>query len=93
MIPDTFIEPKKDGIYLNGEKIPNFADFQQQAVELHHNPMFQMMLADAKTRAYKDGFLETTAWEATLGSKGWFGCAVNMETLLKKIIDYKEDMV
>ena len=93
MIPDTFIEPREDGVYLNGEKIPNFADFQQQAVELYHNPMFQMILADARTRGYKDGFLDTVSWEATLGAKGWFACSVNMETLLKKIIDYKESMV
>jgi hypothetical protein len=93
MIPDTLIEVNTTGVYLNGEKIPNFADFQQQATELYHHPMFEMMLNDAKTRAYKDGFLESRSWETTLGAKGWYACAENMKKLLKEIIDYRGDMV
>jgi hypothetical protein len=80
MIPDTFIEVKNDGIYMNGEKVPHWEDFQQQAVELKSNILFQFIVADAKTRAYKDGFL---------GTKGFFACAVNMEKLLQQIIDFK----
>ena len=94
MIPDTFIEVRKnDGVYLNGEKVPNLADFQQECTELLHHPMFGLILADAKCRAYKDGFLDSASWETTLGSKGWYGCAVNMERLLKEIISFKGDMV
>lgn len=89
MIPDTFIKVTKDGVYLNGNNIPNLQDFQQEAVELLRHPMFELLVADAKTRAYKDGFLDTNSWETTLGAKGWFGCAVNMEKLLRQIIDYK----
>ena len=93
MIPDTYIEVKNDGVYMNGEKVPNLADFQQEATELKHNPFFSLLLQDAKTRAYKDGFLVTKNWETTLGAKGFFACASNMETLLQKIIDFKEPMV
>jgi hypothetical protein len=89
MIPDTFIEVKNDGIYMNGEKVPHWEDFQQQAVELKSNILFQFIVADAKTRAYKDGFLGTKNWDTTLGAKGFFACAVNMEKLLQQIIDFK----
>jgi hypothetical protein len=93
MIPDTFIEVLQDGVYLNGEKVPNLADFQQECTEILHNPIFSLIIADAKCRAYQDGFLNSTKWESTLASKGWFGCAANIETLLKKIIDFREPMV
>lgn len=76
MIPDTFIEVKRDGVYLNGEKVPHMQDFQQQATELMHHPMFELLVADAKTRAYKDGFLDTKAWDTTLASKGWYGLSL-----------------
>ena len=88
MIPNIFLEVKNDGVYMNGEKIPNFADFQQQMLELKNNPTFEILIADAKTRAYKDGFLETKSWDATLGSKGFFACAANMEELLNRITSF-----
>ncbi len=93
-MPDTFIEVKKgDGVYLNGDMVPNLADFQQQATEVLHSPFFGLLVADAKTRAYKDGFLDSKSWDVTLGAKGWYGCAVNMEKLLKEIISFREPMV
>lgn len=93
MIPNTLIEVNPDslprGIYINGDAIPNPEEFIQEATELKHNRFFELLTADAKTRAYKDGFLDTEDWETTLGAKGWFGCAANMEKLLQDIIDFK----
>lgn len=92
MIPDTYIEvnPKgKKGVYLNGGEVPNLAEFVQEATELKNHPFFQLIIADAKTRAYKDGFLDAKDWETTLGAKGFFACAANMEKLLQEIIDFK----
>ena len=92
-MPMTIVDIVDGKVTINGKEVTNLADLQQQATELKNHPMFELLLLHAKSKAYKQGFLEAQTWDATLSGKGWQGCVVNMENVLDGIIGAKGDVV